>query len=326
MADAGGARHAPAMRALVSVLLILPCAACESPAEVATDAASAPDAAVDGGSFDSSVGIDAGRVTEEDDGGPGPVDAGAPSVSPIFQDGFESGDLEGAEGGRWYGGVRRRVSDERARTGTYALRFEYPGNEDLGGDSFSEVRASFAGNDAAEIWLEWYLFVPENYDHRDGDGADNNKFVIVGYDNKLHGSWQEPGGWTTRMEINPDDAEGALSRGRIVYGNEQTGVSSRFDLEHSAPSGVIREEDRGRWVRYGFHVRLAESIEARDGEVALYKDGVLMAENHGVPLAGFDFATPINCFELMGWANSGFTETTVFYVDDVRVYADDPGW
>ena len=214
-----------------------------------------------------------------------------------------------------------------ARTGTYALRFEYAGDEDPGADAFSEIRASFSGNDASEIWLEWYLYVPENYTHRDDPGGpDNNKFVIVGYDDKLHGRWQEPGGWTARMEILPDDTEGALSRGRIVYGNERTRVSASFDLEDPAPSGVLHEADRGRWVRYGYHVRLASSIDAADGEIALYKDGALVARNTGVPVAGEEYATPVNCFELLGWANSGFTVTTIFYVDDVVVYAADPGW
>ncbi len=312
---------------LVFALLFLLQAGCDSPGEVSMEAVDAF-VATEAEARDAFFRTDSGAAdaAAAQDSGPATIDSGVPTVAPIFSDGFESGDLEGAEGGSWYGGVRRGVSDEFARTGTYALRFDYPGNEDLAVDSFSEVRATFAGNDAPEIWLEWWLFVPANYEHRDGDGGDNNKFVIVGYDDKLHGGWQEPGGWTTRMEVLPDSAEGAHSRGRIVYGNESTGFSSEYDLDDRRPSGVISDRDRGRWVRYGFHVRLAESIEVRDGEVALYKDGELMAENLGVPLAGFDFANPINCFELMGWANSGFDEDTVFYIDDVRVYADDPGW
>ena len=332
----GSGRRRQAMRATVYASLLLGLAAgCGDPAGPDTDGNPMVDAArptPDAGAppLDGSAGSDASvaDAAMAQDLGPEVPDASdAPTGRVIFEDGFESGDLNGAVGGSWYGGTRRTVTDEAARTGSHALRFEYVGDEDPGADAFSEIRATFSGSDAPEIWLEWYLFVPENYAHRDDPGGpDNNKFVIVGYDDKLHGRWQEPGGWTTRMEINPDPAEGALSRGRIVYGNEDTGVSANFDLEDSRPSGVIHEEDLGRWVRYGYHVRLADSIAARNGEVSLYKDGVLFAHNRNVPLAGFESATPINCFELMGWANSGFTETTVFYIDDVRVYDTDPTW
>jgi hypothetical protein len=29
---------------------------------------------------------------------------------------------------------------------------------------------------------------------------------------------------------------------------------------------------------------------------------------------------------LMGWANSGFTETTDFFIDDITFYRKSPGW
>jgi hypothetical protein len=205
------------------------------------------------------------------------------------------------------------------------MRFVYPGNPDLAVDSWSEIRGRFPSHPASEIWMEWYLYVPANYVHRGAVPA-NNKFWIVGYDDKMHNGWSEPGGWTVRMEINPESTQGNISRGRLVYGNASTGGSSSWDLDQPSPSGIIKTEDLGAWVRYGVHVRLATSQNAADGEINVWRNGLRVSHNIGVPLASGSFAKPINCFELMGWANSGFTEETVFYIDDIRIYGANPGW
>jgi uncharacterized protein YjdB len=244
----------------------------------------------------------------------------------VFSDGFESGDPWNATGGRWYDLVRAQVSSENPRTGDYSLRFFYPGNPDPAVDAWSEIRGEFPANPAPEIWLEWYLYIPTNYVHRDPGGGNNNKFWIVGYDDKLHGGWAEPGGWTTRMEIVPGWSTGDISAGRTVYGNQTLGGSSAWDLAQPWRSGIIREEHAGTWVRYGVHVKTASSESAADGQIDVWVNGVMRVHNPNVALATGSFAHPINCFELMGWANSGFVEDTIFYIDDVKVYTSNPGW
>lgn len=247
----------------------------------------------------------------------------------IFTDGFESGSLSGVDGGRWYNAVDVDVTTERARSGSRALKFTYQGNSDLSADAWSEIRGEFSPQ--SEIWLEWYLYVPSNYEHRDAAGSDNNKFWIVGYNNNLHGGWQgDPGGWTVRMELNPARGQGNLSATRLVYGNETSGASSS-DAAGTGPAmsqydAAITNADRGTWVRFGVHLKLASSIRASDGEVHFYKNGVRVLSNANFPIGGTTFTKPADSFELMGWANSGFDEQTVFFVDDVRIWNSNPGW
>lgn len=250
-----------------------------------------------------------------------------PAEGVIFHDDFESGDLASATAGSWYHDVRAAVSTENPRTGSHSLRLVYPGNPDVTKDAWAEIRANFTP--ASEVWVEWWLYVPANYVHRDVPGeGENNKFWIVGYDNKLHDDWQEPGGWTVRMEINPGSEAGSLSKGRIVWGTADTkGKSSSWaPIQEPSPEDVISDSDLGTWVRYGYHVKLSSGSGANDGEIDFYKNGVRIAHNIGMPLEYDGYATPADCMELMGWANSGFAEETVFYIDDVTVHASDPGW
>ena len=247
------------------------------------------------------------------------------AVTPVFSDGFESGDLKAASGGSWYNRTNAEVSKEMARTGSHSLRFRYRGHATK--DSTAEIRARVT-KAAAEIWLEWYLLVPQNYAHRSTPAPANNKFWIVGYDDKLHGGWQEPGGWTARMELNPGQGS-VVSKSRFVYGNETSKASS----ENAAGTGpkvkqceVIDGADRGSWVRFGVHFKVASSISASDGEMHFYKNGKLLLSNEGFPWGGVSETTPVDCFELLGWSNSGFASDTVFYVDDVKLYTTDPGW
>ena len=248
------------------------------------------------------------------------VTAPSPIASVAFEDGFESGGFLGAVGGTWYNQTAVSVSREKSRTGLYSLKFTYVASPD--GDAWAEIRGNFKNNAAHEVWLEWYLYIPTNYKHRDSTGPDNNKFAIIGHESNMHGGWKHH----SRIEVNRGTTVTSITRARIVYGNEATGVSSEFDLKQCCVQDVISAEDLGTWVRFGYHVKNATSIEAADGEVNMWKNGVRIAYNPGVPLAGLSGPLPNGYFELMGWANSGYSEQTVFFLDDVRVYSTNPGW
>lgn len=110
----------------------------------------------------------------------------------------------------------------------------------------------------------------------------------------------------------PERSSTDLSRGRLVYGNVETVRSSAWDLGPFV-SNVISASDRGRWVKYGYHVKYATSISARNGEFDLWKNGVRIAHNTGVPIAHWAGAFPNGYFELPAGPTAGSTDDGVLH-------------
>jgi hypothetical protein len=74
------------------------------------------------------------------------------------------------------------------------------------------------------------------------------------------------------------------------------------------------------------HFRLADFGQS-NGIVQMWKDGVLVLSNTVLPW--YDSTNQANYMTqgyLMGWANSGFTNTTNIYIDDFRIIDQYPGW
>ena len=195
-----------------------------------------------------------------------PPDAGSADsgtgAPPLFADGFESGDLSHTENGVEWCCNSVRVSDERARSGRYSLRFAF-GPDAPGEDSWAEQRVAL-GRPMTEVWVSYALYVPPNYAHR-SDSPSNNKFFAL-----YHG---------------PDFMSG------------------------SAPG----------WKQITMHIAAESGPEGRDGVIQLWRDGesiidIRDARNWGG--AGTNFFDEAY---ILGWANSGFTENTVLFVDDVRI-------
>lgn len=245
----------------------------------------------------------------------------------LFEDGFESGGWGSANGFRWRSKTRTSVSSDKAYSGRYSLCFDYPGAP-FGQDGWAEQRFDL-GRYTKEIWIEYMLYVPNNFEHRD-DEPSNNKFIMIWKDTygSLSGTWQI--GWEYQRYKGH-------SVGRFM--------SSRWDEPYvtntgpwPSPSPINRQAlfsnsggplIIGQWNQIRFMAKGASNSSAEDGESRLWINGSLFFEYTHGRFYGSDQskgdATLRNGY-LLGWANSGFAQETKFYIDDVKFYLGNPGW
>lgn len=242
------------------------------------------------------------------------------SLVVIFQDDFESGNLSrtspdfrwGASNGE--PGATPRVATDIARSGSNSLKFIYLGNPNLADDAWSEQRFLFP-NPLTEVYLEWYQFFPmgtegvgPKFVYRNADGSDNNKFAVMwdeDYNNyKIFASFE--------MEINSGPDPKVVTK----YGKTGTGVGN-FGSGQWMPG--ITDAYRGRWVRFMMRVKAATAAN-NDGVIELWADGVKVVSNTTLPLYPTGgVGNYLRNGYLMGWANTGFDQTTYVYIDDVRL-------
>ena len=244
---------------------------------------------------------------------------GAAGQAPLFSDGFESGGLSsGANGVSWGGGTRTAVTTTNPLGGSRSLEFSY-GPDGGGADSFSEQRFSFPRT--GQIWIEHWLHVPANYRHR-LDNPSNNKLF--------------------RLFSTPDDGTFSLTLETVASGNALVSGTDRFKSESGGLMGIPYKTEGtanvigpdasypiqiGRWTRVRIHFRGASSPTTSDGRVEVW------ANDRLVKALDWDFwptkgSGPVRIDRgyLMGWANSGFSERTVFHIDDFKLWTSDPGW
>jgi len=237
-----------------------------------------------------------------------------------FADSFESGDLSKSEGGYAWGSTssaRVGVSNVRPRSGTYSLEITFAGDPDLSADAF-EFQNFYLGEDLTEIWVEYYVWIPSNYFHRDADTSDNNKFFQV---------W---GG--NRSSTDKLWAAIELERGSQVDGNSRMRIirDNNFDISRTIDNtgSVVTDSERGSWSQLRFHARIG-TFDEKDGVMRVWWNGVLVSESSDVDLYQDPAGGGVNFFEsgrIFGWSNSGYSEDTTFYVDDFKIFSSDPGW
>jgi uncharacterized protein YjdB len=250
------------------------------------------------------------------------------SAAAVFQDGFESGTRSGPQNGYAWGSVTTStvsVSSDRAFSGTYSLKFSFGLPPDLlGDDSWAEARLGF-GEYLPAVWLEYRLYVPANFTHRNDQPA-NNKFFMIWRD-----TYGSGGDWRAGYEYNEDGNGG--SRLRMMSNQYTNSVMTSNGLNpqrgQDAPlingSGPIA---RGAWTRIRVEFRAASGVGANDGVMRLWAGNVLVGEKTDGDFWNSmgDAETLLhNCY-ILGWANSGFAELTEFFVDDVKIYNRDPNW
>jgi len=250
-------------------------------------------------------------------------DPDPPPEGILWSDGFESGTM----GANWIGGDREgnRPVTTRARTGDYSLMFRFRGSPDQDADATSERRFCMPQS-LGEVWVEYWLWIPENYAHRQPPGTpSNNKFFI------LWDSDSYPGGGAGRLSVGLHTwADGAgNSRGNAAWSNSLMGWIMAVAIPWS---GGIGEADKGRWNRVRFHMKVGTRATDRVLHTGDYGDGLFemwwnnqQYVSHAMSLYDPD-DNAFRCGYVLGWANSGFDENTYLYVDDWRIFASDPGW
>jgi uncharacterized protein YjdB len=240
------------------------------------------------------------------------------SAEPAFFDDFESGAHGPSVAGYGHGASNIPVSDENAfGNSRYSLKFVF-GPDGPGEDSWSEHRFHF-GEQLSAVWLEYQLFVPSNYYHRNDEGPDNNKFIRL---------WASSGQkFSLTLETRPQaDAPGESKfRSFISESGGTAGGLPRGDAEYViGPESPIRP---GQWHQIRVHWHASTDGTQHDGRAEVFVDGELV---HSVDRDFWNQSnqprTYVDRGYLLGWSNSGFTERTEFFIDDFKIFSADPGW
>jgi hypothetical protein len=228
----------------------------------------------------------------------------------LFLDDFESGDFgASAKGFSWSSPNRTAVRQDQAHSGTHALRFRFP-EADPASDSHAEQR--FRLPQVPELRIDYWLYVPDNYIHRaPSTGPSNNKFFRL---------WN--GDWSLTIEL-ARSADGGSGFRRFLSESETCSGGRHWPTTQDGVGGVIGRSAAaamrpGTWNHVDIRYRASSSCSDR-GRVEVRLNGRLRhaldwefwadGPGGGVPSSGY----------LLGWANSGFDEETLFWVDDFRV-------
>jgi hypothetical protein len=248
-------------------------------------------------------------------------------ATPFFSDDFDNGQRTNANGFSWGTATQATVSSERAFNGTHALRFPFGPNA-ANSDSHSEQRFNL-GQYLSEYWVEYMLYVPSNFIHRD-DRPANNKFYMTWRD-----TYSDVSGGTWRIGYEYEDA--AIGSPNSII----RAMSSRWDYNSWESSGLSHPDNYqpliggtgpiavGQWSRIRMQFRAASSRAASDGIMRMWVNDALYAEKTDGKFHNF-YDTPADASlrngYFLGWSNSGFTELTVFFIDAVKFYNTNPGW
>lgn len=242
-------------------------------------------------------------------------------------------------------------------TGSHARRFRYIGTSAGGsGDDahFSEQRFALtrtldevrSRNDASEtaypeVWISYWLFVPENYNHTLKGGTisgSNQKGWLYLWKDRYE-KWVDsvpdeevtPTSasfhWWPITENESSDFFGmtraslVATRGRNSWGHKFS-ASFRREQEQVPESDnniAFLESEYGTWVHYTFGMKVASDAESNDGFARIYKNGELAIAWEDLS-NGAD-APEQNGFDrgyLLGYHNAAYTETTTYFLTDFR--------
>lgn len=259
------------------------------------------------------------------------VRASASAASAFFSDGFETGDTLHTENGALWTDTKA-VNLLNPRTGAYAAEFFYPG-EIRGEDSSSELHFELPTL-AQEVFIEWYVRIPTNFYHRpeqaDGFGSDNNKFLFAADLNEGEAGPGDGLGYHVKSIIE-FRAQGADVVGdsvlRPTWGtNQDRGGVLVSGWGVPVVQEFIVAADRGFYVRYRAQFRASDPGQS-NGIVRVWKNDTLMSNHTTLANESVDgTSNGYKKFYFMGYANSGYTDDTYFYLDDVKFYTSDPGW
>lgn len=234
----------------------------------------------------------------------------------LLQDDFESGGLYKLQTGtgRWGesnagSGDSVRVNTILPKTGNYSLQFVFGGGP-TGADAWAEQRFELGGKHA-EVWVKYDLYVPSNYYHRPDVPSNNKAFVHL-----WSGDYNTGKGLGGGFEIQADGAGGSI----IDFHPFRPDSSHLRDTIRGGKG--IEPSDRGKWVEFICQIKAASSSN-NNGIARVWKTPQggtkkLIFERTDVKLYNADG----NFFErgyLLGWANSGFTNTTTLYIDNVVI-------
>lgn len=242
---------------------------------------------------------------------------------PFFSDNFDNGQRNNANGFQWLGNVEPRISNERAYSGSYAMRFQFNASAP-GGQAWSEERFDM-GRYLPEVAIQYMIWVPSNYKHRAGlnNAPVNNKFLMLWRDvyGGTDGTWAVGIEWWRTHDYQ--------SWGRFMSSEwDKNWMGDHYTTE-PAFMGAQAPMKPGQWNRIRFHTKAASARGASDGVLRVWVNDVQMVNFTAGKFHNFatTFAdATLRRGYLLGYMNSGFDEQTIFYIDDVKFFAGNPGW
>ncbi len=241
---------------------------------------------------------------------------------PFFSDDFEGGNLNHSENGfKWTRNVNGTVNDVNPKDGSRAYWFRFEAQSDPQNQeapsSFSELRFDL-GSLQTEVFIEYDLYIPANFSHRERNPGNNKWFLIWG-------SGNYPGNHVAGGPMMISTNSYRFTSGNAI--NYLHPVWNDADRVSGGPDAkpFITESDLGTWVRLRWHFKVSETSSSQDAVMRLWKNGSLVISKTNFNLwNGSD-----NGFQkgyLMGWHNSGYNQQTNLYLDNFKVYTSDPGW
>lgn len=256
------------------------------------------------------------------------TDSGVAPDCAFFSDDFSSGDTSRSENGFSWNDQSFPVSEGFGHGDDHALLFEF-GPDASGDDSSAELRFEL-GRQVQELWIELWIYYPTGdeglgsarYEHRNDVSSDNNKFLRLWRD-EYNGARPKVGASTL-----PTDEGSGGGNSRMI--NEYNPIGSSMGNFSSGGSAWVTDGDpdtchRGEWTRVRMYFRVSDP-GASNGVSRWWVGDTLVYDATDLPNDAEDPAD--NYLErgyLLGWANSGFSELTHVYVDDVSVCDADPG-
>lgn len=186
--------------------------------------------------------------------------------------------------------------------------------------SVDEIRSGASSTAYPEVWLSYYLWVPANYAHGPIDPSNNKGFVTLWKDKYMDQVSAAIDWW----QIDGDRSRiGAWARENGKNTGNRASPSFIRD-DHRIPAApsrayVFLPHELGTWVHIAIGVKMSSGEHSKDGFIQVLKNGekVIAWENlnnwHADPaLQGYDRGY------LLGYANSGFVEETIFYLTDFK--------
>lgn len=192
--------------------------------------------------------------------------------------------------------------------GGKAWRMDKPASSSPGQRS-NNANIRIEGPGLTEFWFDYTIRIPDNYAHT---FAGNNKWVEFFNTGNRDAHLVAPNTW------NRSDGGSSLSIASMIGGVDQSHIG--------VTDSWITPADRGKWVRMRFHVRLGTPGQS-NGTMRIWKNDSLVFDRSNLKINGTTASNnPIGAFQIMGWDNSGWPSLTEFFVDNVALYGQNPGW
>jgi hypothetical protein len=189
------------------------------------------------------------------------------------------------------------VSADAASPSGYSLAFTYKGSADLADDGWAEQ--PFKLPKLTEVFVCMVIASPANYVHRDASGPDNNKLLRL---------WDtDYGNSTVHIGMSTLPTTGGTSQ--MITEFHKTGSAGTGNWG-TGPWNVVFRPATVDTI--GFYAKVATSSTVQDGIIRIWWNNRLVYDRNNLALKE-DGRPGGNWFEngyVLGWANSGFTQTT----------------